>query len=268
MTRTFIIGGHIRSGTTLLRNLCHSHPDITVTMEFGNFIGLGESYGSYTSKLLRRCWRRRNQSFLVHRSTEHYWKYVLRSYAFVARYLVKVNTCRNGVIDVPTIETALRNIFPTTRLVGDKVAYYVFLLDTLAARDDLARVIIYRDCRDVTSSVLQKVLTDWRSKSWVKHWDSAEKVARQWVQAIELMERYADRLHIICYEELIQKPEQELDALGRYLGVDPAGFPIEMMHRGSIGKHIHGLTEEEMATVMDIAGPTMTRLGYLERKEQ
>jgi len=45
--------------------------------------------------------------------------------------------------------------------------------------------------------------------------------------------------------------------------VDPAGFPTKMVQNTSIGKYKRELTDDEMATVMEIAGPTMERLRYI-----
>jgi hypothetical protein len=257
-----IIGGHMRSGTTLLRNLCNGHPDITVTMEFGCFNGLGKPYAVYARQLLRRCWRRKNQSFLVQGKEETHWRHVLRSYAFVARYFLAVRRSRHEEIDAPAVEAALQRAFSTSRVVGDKVAQYVFSLDELAQQDNLVRVIIYRDCRDVTHSVLNRVRSQWRDRQFTEDWNTAEKIATHWIRAIEEMERHAETLHIMRYEDLIREPALTLGTLGRVLGVDPAGFPTEMIHAASVGKHASGLAAEDLATVMDIAGPTMARLGY------
>lgn len=73
----FIIAGHIRSGTTLLRNLCNSHPDITVTMEFGNFDGLGCSHAAYIRYILRRWWNDKHRSFLEQGNEENQLELVL-----------------------------------------------------------------------------------------------------------------------------------------------------------------------------------------------
>jgi hypothetical protein len=164
---------------------------------------------------------------------------------------------------VRAIETVLQSIFPQTRVVGDKYPEYVFWLDEFAQIDSLYSLIIYRDCRDVTNSTLKKAKTTWRDKSWVKKINTAEKIAKRWVRAIEMMERHKDKLHIIRYEDLMREPKRELKALGRWLGVDPAGFPEKMVRNTSIGKYKSGLSDEELATVINIAGPTMERLGYL-----
>lgn len=64
-------------------------------------------------------------------------------------------------------------------------------------------------------------------------------------------------------KDLIQQPERELEALGNWLGVDPSGFPKELILDDSIGKYKSGLTDEELTDVMKIAGPTMARLRYV-----
>jgi hypothetical protein len=260
-----IIGGHVRSGTTLLRNLMNSHPEITVTMEFGNFSGLGMTYRGYGHRIIRNQLRDKNRkrSFLVQGSNENQLFQVLTSYAFVARYLYEVNRHRRGPIDVTTIELALCSIFPASRVVGDKAAYYVFRLDKLADTDGLVRVIIYRDCRDVMSSTLEAVRTTWRNMGFVGNLDTVEKVATRWVRAVELMEHYADSLHAVRYEDLIGRPGPELEALADRVGVDVDGFPGHMIHGSSVGRYRKSLSDDEVAAVVAVAGPTMSRLGYI-----
>ena len=258
-----IIGGHIRSGTTLLRNLCNSHPDIAVTMEFGNFIGLGRPYRRYSRQLLKRQWRRRDHSVLVQGNRENRWGLLLQSYAFMVRYLSVLRREGKSRIDVPDIEAALRSIFPAARIVGGKTPPYVFLLDRLAYVDGLDCLIVHRDCRDVTNSVLEKVRTDWRDKPFVGNFDTVEKIALRWVQAIELTERYADIVYTVRYEDLIQNPQGELDRVGEWLGVDATRFPAAIIRTTSLGKHKDGLSNAQLSTVLRIAGPAMARLGYL-----
>jgi hypothetical protein len=259
-----IIGGCPRSGTTLLRNLCHAHPDIAVTMEFRNFNNLGQPYERYARRLLKSWWLNdRHRSFLVQGSEERRLRFVLQSHGFVVRYLFAVHRNQRGPVDVATVEAALRSCFPTARVVGDKYPDYAFRLDELAGLDGLLCVIVYRDGRDVVSSILRMVHTDWRNRPFTKTLDTAEKAAKRWVHAIDLMERHADKLHIVRYEEFANKPEKGLKSLGDYLGVDPAGFPKEMIYDGSVGKHGSGLSDKELAAVMDIAGPTLARLGYI-----
>jgi hypothetical protein len=253
-----IIGGHMRSGTTLLWELCNSHPDILVTLEFGCYIGTGKSYLKHSREMLRRCWVKRNDDFLF--GTGLHSGRLLDNCRFVMQYLLEVGKLHAGQIQGPDIQRAMRNSVPEARIVGDKFPYYVFILNRLVEIDDLARVIIYRDARDVASSSLLMVSS--YNQPWVRFFNTAEKVAKQWVRAIECMEQHADKVHSIRYESLVSQPEVEVNKLSVYLGVDASGFSLDLIHNKSIGKYKHGLHQEELVTIKEICGPTMSQLGY------
>ncbi len=71
--------------------------------------------------------------------------------------------------------------------------------------------------------------------------------------------------HKVCtirYENLVQQPEQEINKLSQWLKVDPAGFPKELIYNTSVGSYRHRLSDEELSTVMEIAGQKMAELGY------
>lgn len=160
------------------------------------------------------------------------------------------------------VELALRRLVPQAREIGDKHPMDMMRLPDLVLEENLKIIVIYRDCRDVVSSVMQKVRTDWKNKRWVGKIDTPEKIARRWVDSCLLIERYADSLHVMRYEDLVTLPAQHLHRLGEYLEVDPDGFPALNIRTNSIGKYRFGLTDRELAHVMTIAGPTMTRFGY------
>jgi hypothetical protein len=129
-----IIGGHPRSGTTLLTRLCNSHPEIVLTNEFGYFYGLGEkTYAEQSRLLLRELWEKIRD--------RHVWDYDM--YAFVLGYLTRTRKYRHGFIDLAAIEATLRAIWPQASIVGDKAAGYVFELSRLAAARGLSCIIIY-----------------------------------------------------------------------------------------------------------------------------
>jgi len=253
-----IICGHMRSGTTLLWELCNSHPDILVTLEFGCYIGTGKSYIKHSREMLKRCWVKRNEDFLI--GTGLRSGRLLDNCRFVMQYLFEVRKLQTGQIQGSDIHRAMRNCVPEARIVGDKFPYYVFILNRLVEIDNHACVIIYRDPRDVASSSLHKVSSI--DQPWVRYFNTAEKVAKQWVRAIECMEQYTDKVHSIRYESLVSLPEVEVDKLSVYLGVEASGFSLDLVHNNSIGKYKHGLRQHELVTVKDICGPTMSRLGY------
>jgi Sulfotransferase family len=257
-----LIGGHQRSGTTLLGELCKHQRDIVITREFGNFLALGWPYKAYGCQILKRWWVVQSKWAFVPASEQRRLM-LLHNFLFVIRYLRKVHRARRGRVDLAAIETALRSLFPDARFVGDKWPGYIFSLDKFVEQDEVYLLMIYRDCRDVVSSTLEQARTSWRESAFVEQMNTAEKVARRWVHAIEEMERHRSRLHIIRYEDLIGEPQQELRRLGEWLGVAPQRFSVQLVRDTSIGKYKKGLSADELSVVAEIAGPTMARLGYL-----
>jgi hypothetical protein len=255
-----LIGGHRRSGTTLLISLLNSHSEIAITHEFYYFYGLGKTYTEHSHQLLKRLWDKtiRNRKMRL--------KGHLRNYSFVARYLFNMQRYHDGLVDVAAIRSTLHSIFPEVRIVGDNTPDYVFLLDKFVVAGGLSCWIIFRDCRDVTSSTLERFHEKWHKYAWMQNVNTAEKVARRWVHCIEIMERQKDKIHMIRYEDLVREPRNELERLGKWLEVDHNGFSeriISTIRNTSIGKYKSGLTDDELKTVMEIAGPTMARLGYI-----
>lgn len=268
--RLLLIGGRPRSGTTLLRELCNAHPDITLTHEFGTFLGLNEPLSNYQKRIYHQL---RTQPILgcrvlgplSSRSRLRRWATSTRGHVFAIRYLNKIRRYGPGPVELTAIEATLRDVLPRTTIVGDKMPAYVDRLDRLARTSGLISVVIYRDCRDVTSSHLKMARTRWRNEPWVRGQDTAEKIATLWVAALETMERHRDRIHIVRYEDLVQEPRRVLSTLAEWLGIDPAGFPdasIANVRGNGIGKHRHGLTEQELEAILSVAGPTMARYGY------
>lgn len=258
-----VIGGHPRSGTTLLRRLLDHHPEIALTGEFANFKRLGRTRNDHARDIARRWWqiRVKERSILPQPLRRKPFPTV-RKHAFIMRYLTGILTDGAARIDSPAIERTLQRIFPGKRIVGDKYPGYVFRLAELQD-PALKRLVIYRDGRDVVSSALKNARTKWAHRPFSRKYDSAEKVARRWVEAIGEMETHADSIHVLRYEDLVGDPAAALTAVGEWLDVDPTLFPVGMVRTTSVGKHGKGLTDEELDTVTEIAGPTLERYGYL-----
>jgi len=187
---------------------------------------------------------------------------ILASFIFISKFLFRLFPFYSQPIGIRSNLHAFHSIFPKSLNVGDKWPDYIFLLDKLVDLKPLKFLVIYRDCRDVTSSTLKMARTQWKKQPWVNNLNSAEKVATRWVQAIEIMEKHRDKIHIIRYEDFIAKPQMELENLGRWLGVDSTGFPTHEIKQTSMGKFNQGLSKEDLSTVLKIAGQTMERLGY------
>jgi len=257
-----IISGHQRSGTTLLRQICDSHPEMCVTNEFACFADVGQSY-IHSVRTRMAQWRLVNgrwayESIHANNPRKH-WENLF----FTLVYLRKLAPTFARRLTVTAVADTLKDLFPDRKYVGDKWPQYMPLLPDLVQADQVKVVVIYRDCRDVTSSFLKKVRTEWRTRPWAADVDTAAKIARNWVDKIDIMEQISDQIYIIQYESLITKPDKVMADLGMWLGVDPNGFKWPKLNPANIGKHSHGLTDKELADVWSVAEKTMARLGYV-----
>ncbi|GAB4277802.1 MAG: hypothetical protein Kow0080_28980 [Candidatus Promineifilaceae bacterium] len=257
-----LIAGHPRSGTTMLQRLCAGHPQIGLTNEFGILNGLGLSRLAY-SRLALQNWQKVRHRWAFHPADaplpQHYeW----RNLRFVLGHVAAVWRYGRSPVTLPVITKAYLHAFPGKTIVGDKLPHYIFTMEKLVPYDDLKRVVIYRDCRDVTSSFLKQARTTWAKMPWVHYVDTAEKIATRWVRTINLMHTHQSQLFIMRYETLAAQPDQELNRLAAYLDVDTAGFDAGLVSDRSIGNYRQGLTAVELADVMRVAGETMARLGY------
>lgn len=259
-----IITGHHRSGTTVLMEICDSHPEISITNEAGWYMALNMPLKDYRQFMLKRWLQKRNNSIIVkHNQSQQGLKGVdfLRNTFFVFRYLANLRLNGHKEVGISTVNAALSRMFPNSRLVGDKYPDYWFKLDELAGINELKCVMIYRDARDMVSSVLVKSRGEFKNY-WPAELSQASVVASRWVELINKMEHNKDRVHPICYEDLAKRPSEVLQDLAGYLGVDPSGFNIHDLYTSSIGNYQKYLTPEEVTQVIDVAGDTMKRLGY------
>jgi hypothetical protein len=256
-----MVTGHQRSGTTILRILLNSHPQIAVTHEFANLKYLGRSRAFYSAYILRQTlavWQRgRRFNFYLNEPTPP-WRNIL----FIGSYLWRIQQTPSWRIGFAGAESALHGLFPGRKWVGDKFPDYIWSLKYFAGCGKITCVVIYRDARDVASSTLENVRTIWKNKRFVHAFDTPEKIARRWVKSIELMEECAGKILTVRYERLMTEPKAVADELGRALEIDPAYFPIHILHPASIGKHRGGLEPQARAAVESIAGAALARLGY------
>jgi hypothetical protein len=135
-------------------------------------------------------------------------------------------------------------------------------LDKLINEPNLKIILIYRDCRDVVSSTLKMVRTDWRKREFIKDINTAEKVAKRWVNAIQQMEIHQEKLYIIRYEDMISNPERFIEELSNFLEINFEGFPKEMIENRGVNKYLEFLTEGEVKTIDEIAGNYLRKYKY------
>lgn len=258
--RMAIVCGHPRSGTSMLRQLLNTHPEVMVTREFRSFTRLGTSVPRYLKRVGWHRWRRDLVS-LTH--TAPSWRRLPDNSAFVLLYALGILLySRGGRVTLNSIRSTLHAILPWAQVVGAKSPRYVHHLGRLTARPELKPIVIYRDCRDVVASTMEMAGTEWKGRRFAKNLDSPHKVASRWLDAIVLQERNASRILSVRYEELVTRPEPVLARLGTYLEIDPSGFRREILHSGSLGRYRRALSTEDLEAIEAIAGDTLRRLGY------
>jgi hypothetical protein len=256
-----MVTGHQRSGTTILRILLNSHPEIAVTNELANFKYINRSRFIYTAYLLRRllACRERGPSYMLHRNEETSWRENAR---FLASYLIRVQATRSGRIGFPAAESAMRALFSGKRWVGDKFPDYIWSLRFFSGTGKIRCIVIYRDARDVALSSLESVRTLWKGRRFAHAFDTPQKIATRWVNAVRRMTECSAAIHTVRYERLIAEPEAVAGELGRALDVDPAHFPVHLLSDSSIGRHRGRLVGADLAAVESIAGDALAQLGY------
>jgi Sulfotransferase family len=244
----------------MLTQLLDSHPDIAMTYELHNFLGLGKPLWRHL-RLLRKRNRWRLPPIRL-RGLHRTWLSRLAGIVFRVRYALGLARLRRNPIDLDGMRRVLHGLFPQAQVIGDKYPRYVFRLDQFAPEPDLLIVVIYRDARDVVRSAIERSKRQWRRTRFGERLGTPASAARSWVRAIQTMERHRERAHLIRYEDLVRQPKQVVRDLGQYLGVDPAGFRFGFIKQDRVGKHKQGLSEGDLAMVNKIAGETMRRLGY------
>lgn len=267
-----IIAGMPRSGTTLLQRLCYHHPQMRVTKEFGNFGFIGDPLSSYMRRTAKRIqeingrWRILGTPGQLPTALVKKLRFRGLNHAANLRlamaHLFRLARNGSGPVTLPALVAEARTIDPETRVVGDKLPQYIFMMNRLVEVEGLRRLVIYRDCRDVTSSYLLMARTKWSDRPWIHDTDTAEKIARNWVHAIEIMECHADHLFMIRYEDLVGDPPSEMRRLAEWLDVDPSGFIANRVSGSSVGKYRQGLTSPELDDILRVAGPVLERLKY------
>ncbi len=257
-----IITGHQRSGTTMLRYLCDAHPQMTVTHEFGSLLYMRQPYTEYAQDMRARTasvgarW-----GFLETYANDQHTRN--ENEVFTEQFLQRLGEVEQGPITGTAVQQTMQQLFPEATVVGDKLPQYSAGLGKITKDSALDCVVIYRDCRDVAASYLHKVRTEWAGLAWAENFNSAEKLAYRWLERMEMMEQYVDKLFAMRYETLVQEPETTLAAFADWIGVDPAGFPVNRVKATSVGNYKKGLTEAELADIMQIAGHKMAQYGYV-----
>ena len=233
-----------------MTNVLNSHPDIHITYEMRTFLKIDQRHSEYWSTFRRLvCNSLRTRKF---GRILNIFYYLMLSIPYLGQKMT-----------VERIRMIKRSQHPNMKIVGDKYPRYWFHLDKLSRHVSAIKVaIIYRDGRDVIASFFEKQRADWSDKKWSVNLSSVNKVAQRWENAINIMEKQKDFIHVIRYEELVESPKKVLSGLARYLYVDAAQFDHRLIQKDKVGNYKNSLSLEELNAINSEIGNTLVRLGY------
>jgi sulfotransferase family protein len=250
--RPIFIGGHHRSGTSLMRVMLNRHPRIACGPE---------------GKLLRRTSFRE-----LHRDLESAWLPTMaRKYGIGT---AELDHAMAAFID---------NFFTRHQLRQGKLRWAektpgnIFHIDYLFRLFPRAQFLhMIRDPRDVYCSVVQKMRSDPEFEPL-----TAEQTANRWVMAVECgraWRAHEDRYLEVRYEDLVREPGPSMANVLRFLGepwdagvLDPANdgqraSATSNTHRPifatSIGRWQRELAATDIREIEAIAGGLMWEMGY------
>lgn len=210
ITRQIFIGGCSRSGTTLIGSMLGAHSDCITTPEshFKTGVLRGQSTNlsnidlNWALRTITRHWRFKIWGIEIDSMQSLGETEKISSYSCLLEWLVE--------------QYALQNGKPDAKIWVDHTPENISFADTLLKLFPHAKMIhIVRDGRGVASSIMP---LDWGP-------NTIQNAAHWWIESVGFglaSEMYlgADRMMRIRYEDLVQGPEQVLQALCNFLVID------------------------------------------------
>jgi hypothetical protein len=213
----FILGSE-RSGTTLLRLMLTSHPEVCIPPESIFYINLRKKYYDciHSQNALNRFIDElyKDEKFLEWKVPETELRKYLNTFPYK---------------DYPALAGEIYNYYaaknkPQATIVGDKNPHFTFHASTLFHDFPRAKVLlIVRDVRAVYNSVKKKFIQDGRSRKKL-----IGLITDRWKASGSVWESYrsSSNFCVIRYEDLLTDPETILEQICRWLGIN---FDREMM---------------------------------------
>lgn len=283
-TTPFFILGNPRSGTTILRLMLDSHPNITVPPECGFMVWFYNEYSHFQFD-----------------SREDISKFISK--------LKKAKKIDSWNLDYKSLEDVLLNNLPLEykdlinliyrsfslekdlKIWGDKNNYYINHIQQITSIYPRAKFIhIVRDGRDVACSYKELNAKNIISEFAPKLPSNISQIAMEWctnnLQIEKGIENYAEKkyYHLIRYEDLINNSEFELQKITEFLELD---YSSEMLkyhyisksyepeeyfqwkaktktppNSSSIGRYRNDLSPSELDTFLSLGMPLLMKYGY------
>lgn len=219
MKQPFFILGNPRSGTSLLRIMLDSHPNIVVPPESGFIEWLFEKYKDWDFKKMVGPFMKdlyQSKKFETWNLPKDHLLEVLMDHQPNTYQL----TCQN-------IYFAYGNKFGKNLISwGDKNNYYIQHVYKLKhIFPDATFIHLVRDGRDVAASYKKINQSDFKSKYKPTLPNTIERIATEWVSNLEVINNFfqtlkEDKFITLRYEDLLNSPTQQLTRITKFLDLN------------------------------------------------
>lgn len=277
----FFIIGNPRSGSTLLRAILSQHPDVFIPPFNGQLGMMISSFGTH---------RKSPWEVVVEAVLEKF----RRGYEF-SHWHIDLEAVQRAAEAMPVTERTLANLIdllyrtygtlhaPGKTYWGDKSAGNSFSLEKIDLVFPEARYVhIVRNGRDCIASIVK---TEFFNGSYTQ-------AAYAWKEHVRACRRFGRRIHRqsrffqLRYEDLVSEPEKEIEALCKFLALEPteamwehhkrvAGNVADVLaiphhknvmqpiFRDSIGNWKEQLPQTELPTILSIMEKELAFFGYV-----
>ncbi len=256
MKHVFIVGLP-RTGTKLAKNVLHSCPSVCCrisqeTWFFGDLFRPGvrkdlQGFGDLSDDTNVRRW----VEYMYSGALKHtYWR-VLRKREFAdrewfERRLLASDRSEQAVYSA-ILEASLVSADEACRakepILGDKTPGHLYHVPTIMQWFPDARVVhTFRDPRAIMASEWKRLVSEHggrpigRCVSLIRSLAVAFYVSVTWLHAVRLHRRYRDeypgRYYLSKYEDLVSRPEQSIQRLCAFVGIQ---YAEEMLVPGMVG---------------------------------
>lgn len=279
--KVFFVLGSPRSGTTLLRRILSSHPQVFIPPENGGLATMIRTYGTFRWKSWNLAVQRVFDKFCTGYEFEK-WEIDLKVVRKAAESIAPEDRSLAEIFNVLYTEYGLKHD-PGKIRWGDKTTpgYFNYLRKLQMVFPKARFIHIVRDGRDCVASSIDAGFFDKNIEEAARAWKYNVKECRKLGRRIQNENRY----HELRYEDLINLPKEKIDALCCFLDLEPDSDMMESLgsnhctlpdvpaighHKNvqkpifqdSVGKWKHKLPESEIEKVSGIIAQELAFYGY------
>ena len=259
MPHLLVLGGAMRSGTTLLKRLIGSHPQVRLmALElralryadlaiWAHVAAVGKHFASTRDRMRDKEFRGQVQRYL-------------------SQILRGVRLSELATLDRihEALAAALRDGGP--RYVGDKYPDYVLQYAQFIHRPATRCVFVYRDARDVVASLIERIQRGvWRGRRWTTKYDNVEKATQYWLTVMQVLhdiQCLETNALLVRYEDMVLRTPETIAVIARHLELPADGFDARLPDPSSIGRYVTRLAPEQVQAIERHAAPVMQAWGY------